>query len=733
MLYLRKNIFSVVMIMLLALVIISCERREDYIGPNVSSEYIQFGVFDPFEQTRAVAYESNKIVANYVLTDEESSDSLFMSSTISDIALDQSIMTRASALTAAPTTFTLCGYRDGDLEIATTKFTSSNLSGGVYSFSPAEYWPGSGDKNFQFYAYANAPAENFEFETPENSSVPTLTYTVPNDITQQVDLVVAKAIAKDDGSGLTTAGVVPLEFNHMLTAIKFVKGEIEDGYIITNIEIRGVYGYGSLDFSKNLNYDQVWTPSGDKTNFSCDGSGLNESNAEDQDPVYFMMMPQELVDAYVYITYTKGSTTKTLSTRVQGTWLPGKVVTYTIGITPQLDLYFDMPNNLYIDAHYVMDDNLKIHVGSEVTSWKLEIGQLDANGDFVKSGADWLKFNNGLHELETKGWWIVDEDGNQRSNRVSTISSFVDGKIWLFAEENIGDEIRTAVIRLTGSGSKNNQTLTRTELYPVQQFAPYWSGNIGSERIEEYPSGVTGIPWGPYYNSTTGDFSITYNANISGKIYYLYLKYIVGDKTIGSIVTHNGRYLGVLDANEFYFDMSSSIEELVSGTNDYNYGYYNLINGWSTKLQAISDFQNSLGNPKNESFEMVNEEPSAFFQVYKKNKIIMETQTTTAGNKDVVNIDKSIEKGYIVWYLPAKNECSSSLFVEPAERKYFETSYLVPFTQNGVTFDNNIYWTSTSMDMQHAYLYKYGETGSSFNVSDEKTELYRVRAVRRAN
>ena len=75
--------------------------------------------------------------------------------------------------------------------------------------SDLHYWPSYA---LNFYAIAPATNSNFAFDGQ------TLTYTIPTDQSQQIDLMVANA---NEQTSSTNSGVVQLPFQHMLSQVRF--------------------------------------------------------------------------------------------------------------------------------------------------------------------------------------------------------------------------------------------------------------------------------------------------------------------------------------------------------------------------------------------------------------------------------------------------------------------------------------------------------------------------------
>lgn len=719
MLYFCKNIFFfTIIVALLASTIVSCERREDYSNNNnLSSEYIQFGVSDPFLKTRAKAYDPEKIVDSYVFRSEETADTLSMSSYVYDMALDNSFLTRASAVTSAPTDFTLCGYYDGELLMNQT-FRAENAQGGIYS--TGEYWPGASNESVHFFAYSNAPSAGFSFSSAEEGNNPTLTYEVPTDISNQKDIMMAKASAAADGSGLDS--YVPLQFYHVLTAVTFELKTIPQGVIINSIVLKDIVNKGTLDFEQLLNAPELWDiDESSKVNYTFAFSNGAVPTGEGQ---YLMMLPQSVADKEVTIHYTKNGADATLTETLRGNWVVGKKVTYKISISSMYDLTFEVDDNeICLDAHYVRCDKMKINVGDNVPG-----------GWYIESDADWLtiKLKSELSDLQEKGWWTEGEAGG--TSEEGTGRGIIG--LSLFATENIGDEDRVATLTLRAKNQENGYT-PRT--YTIRQLHPFWDDNdeYGSERIEEYPgkvkvqeNGVTvekdysySVPWGPYWRyigpeTDSPQYEVTYKIDsYNSSMFWIAVRYEWLRDELGAAIESNGLF----SWRTYTFKFTENVNGVTNGTDDPGDGLENMRNGLSSETLATTSFMNELLatgriSVDETSFQTFDFSYTAFMQALKKNKV----KIIPGDNSNEVDIENS----EINWYLPAKLECIDVYYNNPIAHEC-ETNL---GAGNGFS---NVFWTSTSETNDVAWTYQYTGDKNGKNETKGKDQLCRVRAVRK--
>lgn len=232
----------------------------------------------------------------------------------------------------------------------------------------------SGTADFYGYApyFANPSSDNGLSMAANGEGVPTLTYTVPTDVTKQLDILTAKHTGVSKGSD------VELEFSHVMSAIKFNfkygrtpngsgSGTDKDNFkwndgvntyniTVKKVEIKNVYTTGTWEVGADPYNGARWTRTADtKNNFAYDNIGKSLTGASspvDINPDYqenvFMMLPQQVPDdATIEITCnltkegdTEPTKTMTLTAALKETdgttaktWLPGYTYTYTISLS----------------------------------------------------------------------------------------------------------------------------------------------------------------------------------------------------------------------------------------------------------------------------------------------------------------------------------------------------------------------------------------------------------------
>ena len=203
---------------------------------------------------------------------------------------------------------------------------TASKSGSDYVLSSAYYWPGASYK-MRFFAYAPKDNGHYVLSGSAYAGSPVISVTVPVDVNEQEDLLVAKT---NELSGNTNTAV-PLTFRHALTAIRFVCGADMQGGTVKSVSLKNVYSKGTYNMGTQ-SWSNVETP----TTFS---QTLNKSTTGTTGEVLttdaqtFMMVPQTLPDgAQLEVVFTDNSSVDhTLTADIKGmVWPIGKTVTYKI-------------------------------------------------------------------------------------------------------------------------------------------------------------------------------------------------------------------------------------------------------------------------------------------------------------------------------------------------------------------------------------------------------------------
>lgn len=196
------------------------------------------------------------------------------------------------------------------------------------SYTSTTYWPGA-QRKVKFFAYA--PYGSTAISLRNNSTgYPAFDYTVPLQITEQQDVLVA---ATNEYNG-DYNNAVALNFKHALTAIKFIDKDLPQGKV-TKITLSGVNGkarhyvgkdmwdtYSDVrDFVLQLDYTPSPTPNS--------GKEINGGSN------HFLMIPQTLPEGAklkVEIQDAGGTTKEYTTSLAKSIWVMGKMVKYNLSI-----------------------------------------------------------------------------------------------------------------------------------------------------------------------------------------------------------------------------------------------------------------------------------------------------------------------------------------------------------------------------------------------------------------
>lgn len=201
-------------------------------------------------------------------------------------------------------------------------------------------WEGAKDAtSMEIAAFSPRPNEETAFKKNGDK----YTYTVDmNDPSKHLDIIAATKTINNSEFGKS----ISLDFNHMLTGVRFKMGfecyvkKIQITKVITSITIdqKLIPSHGAADtFEYSL------------TDASGKGEQLGIGDFINYGDETFMMVPQDfLTDASVFtLTYTETpeGDEKTLSTNMKGRiWKQGKLITYTVKkvFAPTKTIYFDL-------------------------------------------------------------------------------------------------------------------------------------------------------------------------------------------------------------------------------------------------------------------------------------------------------------------------------------------------------------------------------------------------------
>lgn len=162
------------------------------------------------------------------------------------------------------------------------------------------YWPSG--KKLSFYAWYPYTVAGMTLTDNTHAGAPVMTYAIPENVADQIDVMTATAIDENDPSS-TTVGT-QLTFDHALAAVKFVTGSDMPECTVNSVTIKNVKYKGSYNLGTG-----TWELQDDVRNFSVD-IGTDADGTEDVavtgDNQTFFMMPQafENRDAKIEVNLT---------------------------------------------------------------------------------------------------------------------------------------------------------------------------------------------------------------------------------------------------------------------------------------------------------------------------------------------------------------------------------------------------------------------------------------------
>lgn len=208
------------------------------------------------------------------------------------------------------------------------------------NWSPSDrdyYWPAPsyrlsffGYAPFTDYTYPDGTSISayMSISESETKGAPVITYTVPTDITKQVDMLAADSL---DVPG-SFHNVVPMNFNHVLSGIRFTAKTKGDVIVVKNVEMKNVYDNGTYAIGAS-----AWTLNSTKADYEFPTTHtVSTSSVEinDKNDSVFFMLPQILPSgAQLVVTYMINGTEETATADFSGkTWVMGKLYTYNLTI-----------------------------------------------------------------------------------------------------------------------------------------------------------------------------------------------------------------------------------------------------------------------------------------------------------------------------------------------------------------------------------------------------------------
>ena len=249
--------------MALALTATSCVRDEVVVVPALPSpsDVIAFGANLPDEATRGAEGGKTLDFSTFDASSEDSSFSLPMAIKVEEGISKHVADTRGAVVDSRDKLTSLKAWARlssagvaPELYIPGTAFEKNTTTGIFFPTGGESYlWPGEG-KTLDFVTVSPANIEGFEpiFDAADATRVTEFHYTVPADVANQPDILVATT-SKSGNFGES----VPLDFKHIMAAVNFKVGTINSTVdcTIQSITMKGVY-----DHVRGLSpYPAAWT------------------------------------------------------------------------------------------------------------------------------------------------------------------------------------------------------------------------------------------------------------------------------------------------------------------------------------------------------------------------------------------------------------------------------------------------------------------------------------------
>ena len=688
------------------MLLFSCtdENMLDTVNVGKPSDQICFGITpDEAAQTRepVAAGENGYTSGRFVLRSDDSADTLCVRAIVSDgiyTSSDKQKITRGTPVSTENfDSFHVLAYWKNSGNPVNQFYMDEDVTkrGDVWSSDRIYYWLGKSN-TLQFYAWS--PTETDGLTVPAAPTSTTLNYTVPEDAAAQQDIVVATT---EELAGNYNQ-VVPLTFDHICTAVRFVTGAQMQPGTIKSVSLDGVKYTGSYDMATGQ-----WSLTGDSKNFTqtLDKSmtgGETEGSEITTTEGTFMLLPQTLPDgAKVKVVFHSTATNqdRELEASIAGTeWPIGKTVTYKLTITPDYDMSITCERDI-VDAHVDIE---------EIT--------IEADGPWeLSSDVDWLTFTDWSYDtskseerpLGHRGYWIRSERGN------TTFSGSGNMTLYAYYDENLTDANRTANITLTYPGT----SITGAQK-TVTQYCPAWSGNAGYERFEEdhrweedgsknftYPFGFAWDRKVEFSAAPKISFPNFSFRDVLGAYVFLYIaNNAIENYGAGDYVTvKEYKFLGLTYKTTVTIDYSkfNAIGDLVTAddglTNTRNlYGFQNIgqVSAIENVLRdnAVGDFDE---NVIEDSHQNIPVDQFAARRIAMKNEFQKVLREQTVEGETIRYYEAVIDVGNIHWYLPASNE---------------QASLKAGLTEGDEPLEGE-YWSSTAVS-DNANAYKYTPEGT---------------------
>ena len=266
---------------------------------------------------------------------------------------------------------------------------------GAWVGSPVAYWPQSTSLNF--FAYANLPSSPTSQSAAITAAGVSTNHTVPAAASNQTDILFGHY--QGDGGGTGTAQI---RFDHPMTAVRFLYGEITGSPSIKSISLEGVAETGKASMALDGTISWSGVSSYTHTVSQTNASGLPLSTLEGYEAKLigepFIIIPQNLGANSVTVKVTFTDDTVVYGTLDTGSWDMRRTNTYTLGYLDEWEYFVEgmEPVTLaYTGGSASMSvksyrENRTTHV-TEPVAWNLEYSTDGTNWSSTMPA--WLSFN----------------------------------------------------------------------------------------------------------------------------------------------------------------------------------------------------------------------------------------------------------------------------------------------------------------------------------------------------
>ena len=360
-----------------------------------------------------------------------------------DLTNTNAVATRAKITTTATLgKFSTIAYRGSSAtSISTTPWFYNAETNANGTLANTQLWSW-GEPYARFYAVYPQVTTSYSKLTlapSTNTSTPYVNIEVEPGVQNQKDLMTAcTGTTPIQYTTFGTAPIVPLQFQHAMTAIRFKIGDrLSGSHHITKIEIINAMSKGkftlpsSVQATSGASFNSAWSDVSTPATFTLGGISVNTSGhvnetivGKDGDSFTFYMIPQTLSSDVKVKVYFDNQASPAIVAPFTGTWKAGTTKTYALSQSANnLKYTFEATPNpseaantegattSYQITSYVDDD--KQH---RPVKWKVVSYDADGDGTFSMSEKpDWLTIpNEGRTTTQDVEQYTATFNANQR-------------------------------------------------------------------------------------------------------------------------------------------------------------------------------------------------------------------------------------------------------------------------------------------------------------------------------